>query len=502
MSVTYTWDVQAYISGAWVSIKRDVEVFKAPTVAMRGISGSKITDRVATPGSLSLSLDNGESNSAGLLGYYSPKNANMRSNFGTDTKIRIKLTYSGTDKYIWCGRISELDPDIGQFRTRSTKLAATDYMQQMVEQKLNKVSVQQDQRSDQIITTLLGAMSNATANTSITTDKMTLPFALSAEMDEKTTVMGAVQKVCQTVLGYFFVKGDATDGETAVFQLESERAAATSALTLDDTMSEMKLKRSTDQIKNKITGKIHPTRVDDEPTTLIYELDNEVFVDGGDTHTFTFRFKDPASKATRISALDVVTPLVADTHYRASKFEDTTYNDANGDLSITDTNGANSADWAVENTSGVRVFLNLINIFGRGIYYYNAIDVVASTGSADRETNYDFFYLSDQMIAAGFLHRLLERASSSDPDVESVSFYADENATLMNAAMTLDIGSCITCTETVSGIDNDYIINKVTYTFETNGALKLTYELERADENAYFILDSSLLDGTDVLSPY
>lgn len=502
MTVTWSWDLQAYISSSWVSIKRDVEIYKAPTVARRGISGSGITNRVAGPGSLTCSLDNGESNSGGKLGYYSPGHADARADFGRDTLVRLKITYDGTDYYKFYGFITELEPTVGQFGARSSKLYAADYMQRLIQQRLNLLAVQEDKRSDEIIDTVVDAMTVAPLNTDYSTDKFTLPFALSAEMDEKTTAMGAIQKVCQTVLGYCFVKGNTTDGETLVFQREEERALNASAATLDNEMSSMTVKRSTDKVYNRLIGKVHPTRVDDDADTLLYELDSDIYVDGGDTQTFTFRFRDPANLATRISALDVETPLVADMHYRASKYEDTNKNDANALLTITDTNGANSSEWEVENTGGYRVFINQVDIYGRGVYYYNPITLISETGSGDRETSYDFFYLSDSIRAKAFMSRLLARISADEYDVESVSFYADANATLMGYAMTLDIGDRVTIQEAVTGINGEYNINQVTYTMGTDGALLVNWGLEPADESDYFILDSSLLDGTDVLSPY
>jgi hypothetical protein len=339
-------------------------------------------------------------------------------------------------------------------------------------------------------------------NSSLSADKIYLPFALSAETDEKTVMMGVIQKVCQTVLGYFFIRGNMTDGETAVFQREENRAVMTSAATLDDTMCELIVRRSTDDMYNRVIGKIHPTRVDETADTLLYENDSDIYVDAGDTQVFTFRFKDPNSQAVRISALDVTETPEAGTHYRASRYQNTNYNDANDLISVTAQNGGNSSDWTIQNTGGYRVYINKINIFGRGIYYYNPVTLIAESGSGDRELSYDFYYLDDAQRARSFLNRILTRVSADTPDVEAISFYADENATLMGYAMTLDIGSRITVRESVTGVDGEYHINNVTYTIESTGALKITWGLEPADTKSYFILGSSLLGGTDVLAPY
>ena len=502
MAVSWTWDLEAKISGVWTSIAADIMCHKAPITAIRGMNGRGIMDRVAAPGSMTCTLDNGESNSGAALGYYSPDHANMRANFGRNTEVRLKLTYSGNTRHIWKGYITDLQPTPGRFRERESYLSATDFMQRLAEHKLKLIEVQEDQRSDQIVTTVLGNMSVSPASTSIETDKFSLPFALSSEMDEKTTAMSVLQKLCQTVLGYIYIRGNATNGETFVFQREETRANQSSSATLDNTMSELRTSRNADDLKNKVIGFVHPVRVDEDGDTLLYELDNEMPLDGGDTQNVTFKFRDPNNQAVRISAKDVVTPLVENVHYRASAYANTTEYDMSSSLSITPTVGGNAVEAELQNTGGQRMFINLINLFGNGIYYYNPIELYAETGDGDRPVTYDFYYLSDTYRARGFLSILLYRVTTEITHVESVAFLADYNATLMGYAMNVDLGDRVTITEAVTGLSDDYTINKVTYTIQTDGTLKVEWSLEPADTHSYFILDSSELDGADVLSPY
>jgi hypothetical protein len=501
-SLDWSWDLEAYISASWTSIAEDVLLRKQSVVATRGIDGSDVTSRVASPGSLSCLLDNGQSNSAGLLGYYSPDHTNMRANFGRDTLIRLKITYNGTPYYKWRGFIADLEPTPGQFLDRQTPLSATDFMQRMVEHKLQEIAVQENKRSDQVMDTILDNMAVAPVNVSLDTDKFTLPFALHSEQDERTTAMGATQKLCQTVLAYAYIRGDTTDGETFVFQREETRAATPVAATLDNTMSGLKLSRPTDNKHNHLVGQIHPARVDTDATTLLAYLDNEIPIAGGETFAITLRFRDPLNQASRISAKDVVTSLVGDLHYRMSAFAGGTGTDLTAHLTPTVVAGGNAVRIALTNGSGTRGFINQLNIYGKGIYLYAPVEIHVESGAADKQLNYDFFYLADPYRATTFLTHLHARASSETSNVENVWFYADTNATLMGYAMTLDIGDRVSLTENATGLVGEYIINKVTYTLTTTRGLRVDWELEPADTHSYFILDSSLLDDTDVLSPY
>ncbi len=496
----WSWDLEAYINGIWTSIAEDVLLRKQAIVAARGIDGSDITNRVASPGSLTCLLDNGESNSAGKLGYYSPGNANMRANFGRDTLIRLKFVFNGQDHYKWSGYIVDLEPAPGRYKDRTSQLSATDFMQRMVEHKLQAIAVQENQRSDQLVQTVLNNMAVAPVNTNLDTDKFVLPYALHNEQDEKTTAMGAMQKICQTALAYAYIRGDLIGGESFTYQREQTRAAAQISAVFADTMSGVRTNRSRDRIKNRLVGSIHPPSVDASPTTLLASLDNEIPIDAGGHQPITLRFKDASHN--RVNAKDIVTTLAPDTHYRMSTLANSGGNDANAKLNVSVVVGGNVVIIDIENTGSVRGFVNKLDIYGKGIYLYSPVEIVVESGNGDKQLNYDFYYLADPYRAITFLTHLHGRATSEVPDVESFFFYPGANPTLMNYAMTLDIGDRIYAAESVTLPGGEYIINKVTYTIQPNRDLRVDWLLEPADTHSYFILNSSQLNGADVLSPY
>jgi len=502
MTVTWSWDLQAYISGAWTSIARDVEAKRVPVEMWRGINGSSITDRVASPGRLSCQLDNDTSNSAGLLGYYSPRHANMRTGFGRNTNIRLKFTYGGTDYYKFYGYITDLQPTIGQFKDPSSVLIATDYMQRLVEYKLKQLDVQQNKRSDEVVSTILASLPTTPLTEDLEADAYTIRYLLSQEQDEKTTVMGALQKLCQSSMCYFFITGNTTNGETAVYEREATRAGRTSSATLNDTMTDMQPKRSMNDVRNKLIGLTHPIRIDETAETLLYTLENEIRIPAGESITINLQFRDPNSLATRVSGLDIVTALESGTHYRASVYPNSVDNDAASSLTATVNAGGNATSATLENTGTVAIYVNMLKIYGRGVYFYNPVEIVKESGDGDKVGTYDFYYQSDQFRAQTMLNRLHQRASSEEESIESVSFYADANSTLMGYAMTLDIGDKVTIVETATGLNDLYTINNVSYIIETDGTLRCVWGLEPADVAEYFILNSSLLDGAKVLSPY
>jgi hypothetical protein len=203
-----------------------------------------------------------------------------------------------------------------------------------------------------------------------------------------------------------------------------------------------------------------------------------------------------------VSAKNVVTPLVAGTHYRMSSKSDTGSGDLNGSLTVTPTVGANSVKAQLQNTAAQTGYVDLIKIFGQGIYYYSPIELFKEGGDADKVLTVDFYYLSDIHRGGQFLIHLFNRASATTTVIESVKFYADIDSTLMGYAMSRDIGDRVTITESATGLNGQYSINSVAYTIEPNGSLGVEWGLEPGSTQTYFILNSSLLNGAHVLSPF
>lgn len=499
----WSWLLEAYISGAWVDISADVMSHDTAIVAERGIEGNAITSRVAGIGSLTLALDNGESNSAGLIGYYSLDHANARANFGLDTPVRLKIVVNGTEYVRWRGYVQDLEPTVGRFKQRVSYLSAADYMKKLTEHKLDGIPVQENQRPDQLIDTVLDNVPAAPASTSLAVDSLNLPLALHSEQDEKSTAMSAIQKICQTSLNYVWIEGD----EVLVMQRGITRFSQSSSYTFDNTMSDISPARSTNNVKNKLIGTIFPARVDSEPTTLLASLSSEFPIDAGATLTITMRVRDPEGGSNRVSGKDFVTSLVADTHYRMSAFAESGDNDMNAYLVPTVTAGGNTISVQVQNTGSVRGFISKMDIYGSGIYLYDPIDIIVESGAGDKVQNFDLYYLADHNIARDFITSLHKRTSVEHLDVESVSYFSDASLDMMTRAATLDIGDRITLKEYVSGLDGDYTINKVRFEITTKGLFKVTYECEWCpDTYTFFTVQDPVLGEIDnasyVLSPF
>ena len=494
MSVSFTWTVEAYLGGAWTDISADV-LRHYSIVAAYGIDGSDITDRVATVGRFSCMLDNGESNSAGLLGYYAPDHANARSGFERGMKIRLKLASGGTTKYPFYGELEEIEPSAGQFRERTTRILAYDYVNKLLDHKLERILVQENQRPDQLIQTILDNVPTAPLNTALDTDTITFTLALHSEQDEKTTALAAINKVCKSALGYAFRAANSTDGETFTYQMRHTRSSKTVAATLSDTMSGLKVVRSGERYRNHTVITIHPVTIDEDAT--VCSLAQEFELAAGASYTFNLRLRDPSGAGTRISAKDFE-PLVADTDYKMSSVSGDGGNNLNAYLSASIDDGGNTVAVTVENTGSVTGYINKLQVRADAILQYDPMEIEKTSDAADRRFDFDLPYQDDFYVGDDFAVYIHSVVSTEFSTVDKVWFYADANATLMSYALDVDIGDKVSLTETATGISAEYYVNHITYTIERGTLLRVAWVLTPAAAAVpFFILDDATYGKLD-----
>jgi hypothetical protein len=106
--------IELYNGSAWLDLSADVLSNPRPR-GERGIKGSGPTDCVEDPGKFTFSLNNGENNSQGELGYYSIGAGRLLLRIGAP--VRVGFTYNNVTKYKWAGYV---EPDGATVTTSPT----------------------------------------------------------------------------------------------------------------------------------------------------------------------------------------------------------------------------------------------------------------------------------------------------------------------------------------------------------------------------------------------
>ncbi len=494
---TVTSTLQFKLNGVWVDIA-DVRS-RAGITARRGIMGSGVNDRVAAVGTITFSLDNSINNSGGLQGYYSPDHANKRAYFTDGIPVRWKLVSGANTRYVFHGRIASIEPTPGLRGDHSVEVTAEDFMSHLLDIKLDKIEVQIDKRTDQIVAIVVTNIGVSPLNTAYDVTPDTFAYSLDDEGDESTAPMTVLQKAVQSDASLLYVTGNTTDGETLVLTSRNTRAAETgTAATLSDTMSGLVIKRGKDNIYNDVVCSVANRRVDTD-AVILWAIDSEMELPPASPVTITARYIDPDSRAERISKYpgSEVTP-VADTDYRMSSVAGNSANDLNADLSISVTWGGNTAEVTLENTGSVLGFLNLFQLRAKGMYLYSRQDVrvqdATSISTYGRRTlSFNLPYQTSVNVAADIARSILERYKDPVTHISGVDFIANYSNALMTAALTCDIGDRIYLSETVTGIAGYFFITSVEFSYEDGALLRVSWGLSPADVGSAWILGDATL---------
>jgi hypothetical protein len=495
--MTLTLDIEMEFSpGSWTSILADVR--NEDLTASWGGKGSGPTDRIADTGTLSFMLENSTASSGGLIGYYSPDNANLRANFKIGTPVRIKVTGASTKYKKFY--ISSINPEPGKFRGLGCAITAQDYIAKMSSQYANSLTVQTSKRVDQALTTLIATMPVAPDGTSYSTGLETLPYVFHDVDGRKTTVMNVVQRLLQSDLGYVGADMNATDGETLFYQTRQDRILDASIATLDNTMDALELEHSTGNIFNVMTIISHPVNVG-AAAEVLYTLQNETQIDPGKSMSFTARYRDVNVGSQSIRLLDgsQVTP-VANTDYKATVTPGSGGNDANASLSISLSWFADAAEVVLTNIGAVTIYTGGAEIFqlrGKGIRLYDTAESVIEDSVANLDfygnspLRFDLPYQNSPSIAADFANYLFNRWHLPTSIIKSSEFIAINSAALESAMLTGVIGAKFTHTEAVTGINVEFCINGIEWKIQPSGMFRCRWYLEKASGNEFWFLGES-----------
>jgi hypothetical protein len=510
-SVTPT--LEFYDGSSWADLTGDAI---AGTLRWSGgIRGNGPTDRVAVPGSLSVELDNSSANSEATLGLYSPDHSSVQSGWQIGAKIRVKLVSGGNTRYDLY-RIKSIKPVAGQYRDRRVEVTAGDYVEEFTKRKVSGLDIQTNKTGDALLTALVATLPFAPVATSYDVGAFVMPYSFHAERDEDTYLMTVLQKIAQSDLSYIYRNGDATGGETLVYEEPMGRlATAASAATLSDTMTGLEIEHAADNIWNKARGTTYPVEIDTD-ISVLGSIPEEFALEPSEVRTVFIPYRDPGSerRMSGILSLDPTygaAPITADTDYKMSSTSGDGGNDLNANLTVTPTAGANSLMAVLTNSAATKGYVNRLQVRGYAVKSFNSVDSVASdstsiTAYGERTITFSMPYQNSSGIGKAFADEIVRRYKDPGTAISGVTYIANTSTTLMGYALTLGIGSRVTVAETVTGINSQFFVNGFDFELLPGNILQVTYNLEKnfSFGTSYWILEDAtygVLDTTTVLAP-
>jgi hypothetical protein len=506
------------VDGGWTDISADVLERPYPT-AEYGITEVHPLAKVADIGALDLYLNNSIANSGATAGYYSPDHASVRSGFAPGIRLRMGLTqiqelvdhtarnitdHSGNyiilrpipTQYKFAGELARAKPDAGAKGPRRTACEIEDWMGFATRTRTERIAIQTDQRMDEVITTMLANVNRQPFATSLATSKSTLPYSLDTTRDERTSIAAELNKLALSEFAPIYPKGDDSTGNVLTAEQRYSRAVIASSATLNDTMVELEIDHGLDLVFNRIRATVHPRKVDDAATTVLFSLAGTPDVGAGETITIVGRYRDPAQEAIRVGGTAMVTP-VENTDYEMNTAADGSGTDLSSSFSVTATYGGNSVEYVITNNHASSTgYITLLQARGKGVYDLSpiTIEVEDSTSIAaygDRLLEFDMPYQTSITVAKSCANHTLGVWKDPQGVPRRCSFYGNASDSLMTAGLTVEPGSKVTITETQTGINTVFAVAGLKIIHMPSKILKFEWILIPASAEAYWICEDA-----------
>jgi len=303
-----------------------------------GLPGGDPMDIVATTGMLSFALDNSAANAAGLPGFYSPGHANCPAWFtdGLPVKVVVERMDTHVSATKFTGVVTAIRPTSGVYEAATTEVECRDWMDYAHVKKIGELFIEANKRADQALTSALAEFPLQPTGTNFEAGIETFLSIFNTDDSLRMTMASLFQKLARNeCMGQIFLDGDGT----LRFHNRNHRLVTAPLFTLDATadspMDALTVAWRRQAIKNRVECKIWPSVIDAASTTVLWKLQlsapslspaGNMPLAAGETATLTCPYRDPVT-GTRISAIDVVDPLVSGTHIKLGSIDDGATND-------------------------------------------------------------------------------------------------------------------------------------------------------------------------------
>lgn len=527
--------IEARLDGAqWTDITGDV---LGPVRCSYGIQGNAPTDRIADIGSMTLALNNTVSNTAGLVGYYTPGHVNCRSGFGAGLDVRLRIVHNSVEIIKFQGKVPPqgIQPETGRYAAAKTMITVLDWMEQAANHHLAGMTLLVAATAETGIRGVISNMTAAPPGVPLYYDMASIFPTVFDTARARTTALSEMAKLVHSELGFLYLtaRGLVVEGrftrtnELIGLNFLSRSIADSGALhsqggvalvtednrplianqgdlaIFDNSQRDMNVSYGT-HLYNSVRYTSYPRRVDSSAVRL-FTLQNPIRLNAGMAATISGQYRDPANAASEVSGIGMVTP-VSGTHFAMFANADGTGANLTANLQVSVTFGTGDFAASVTNTATMDGFITRFEIFGRGVYIYDSMeyisqDQISISRHGINELFVDMKYQNDPVVASAWSEITLSSYKEPRYTIDTVKLSANRSSFLLGAFVSLEPGSCVHIIEAVSGINNQYFIQGVNFAIQPGGVVDFDWVLREAaiDSFAFWLLGTpgfSNLDST------
>ena len=396
--------------------------------------------------------------------------------------------------------LDSLDLSFGPAATRVTVCHGTDWMGIAARTTVSEIPLQQTQRTDQIVQTILAEMPVTPRTVVRETGQSTLDYALDDLRGERATALDALYRVTLSELGYFTAECDDADGETVRFVDRTYRVVRPMGHKISRAQA-LVAQRSSTHVVDLVRVGIPLRRADAGTTTVLYQLGGAAVEMPAGATIYPFGpYRDPAQEAQRVGGADMRTP-VASTDYVANTAADGSGTDVTSQLTVTASFGASGVRWTITNTGTTTAYLTTLQARGRGIYDYARAYLEAAPASvaADQPHNIltlDLPYGSDMNVAQSVADNLLDLYRTARTRVDAVTLMASRDVAMATLAVRTRLHDLCSLADDSIGVATAHHVNRLAYRVGAPDDVRVTIDLSHTKATDVWILGTSALGET------
>lgn len=444
----------------WTDITDDVVVSQMPISWKIGNNGTGVQDNVAGPGTMTLALDNGITNTAGLQGYYTVGHANCRAGFKKWIPIRLTILYDGDPHVKFRGFIKSADPTPGEHGEQYVALTCVDWMYVSMRAYTSALPIQIDETAETLFGIVVDAAERPPVAVEVHAGSEQFPFSFDNSHGEDDSPMSEFVRIATSERGFIYVRGDGT----LVHEGRDLRQLTTDLAATFSFQHGLEPTYDVDRIINVVRATFYPRRSDALPTTVLASLPtqhSEHFLAPGAVIELEGQYRDPAQKIARVGGTDMQDPTPS-TDYTMHTDPEGTGTDLTSDLLVTAVYGANLVKWRLENRSSTAAgYITKLQARGIGLYHDEAPPVVARDEASIREhgerpLSIDLPYVSSMSSALAIANMILGQFSQQERVIPTaITMLANYSDAVMRDTLARDLGHRIGIEEPMTAIDTD-----------------------------------------------
>ncbi|MEP7285400.1 MAG: choice-of-anchor R domain-containing protein [Chloroflexota bacterium] len=457
-----------------------------------------------------------------VAGLWTPAGMDAIFEVGEQGPSSDTLTVISDYWIVFNGLIEEIDPDpFARAGGWTTLVTCYDFTSILQNQTVD-LPLQKDQRSDQLIATLLATLPSGTLDTTLPgklldSGSSTFQRAFDGYTNHEVTVLEAMNDAVLSEYGRQWFDLDGTLRASARGFIP-QRIVNTPALSLTDGLPfDMSVLRAKDTVINKSILTAHPRQTAGALQALA-QVTTPITLPprtptGPSQTTLTLTFRDSAGKT--IGGDGVVTPLVPGTDFRVWERVDSSGNGAGfeytnyGLAAATISNvviAASQVTLTFNNAASGSLYVTGLQVRGYPVYTYDPVTVTQSDSGSialyqERAYTRDLVFANDPNFAASLGQYYLSQYKAPFVEVQSVT--VDNKASLAGVDLLgLRLMEVISITDAQTNLSAvKHLIVGVDYALDptrTDYVKRVTLHLERLDNTTYWLLGDAIYGRLEI----